>query len=107
MAAARQGDAQEREGCRHERSHGERSDMSELQEFLQLPDQVHKSDFVVKLTEGIAHPRELLPDYALTPEIVDCFDQALGLVGSALRGKQNYGAYVHGSFGSGKSHFLA
>ena len=36
-----------------------------------------------------------------------CFDQALKLVKSAIEGSSSKAAYLHGSFGSGKSHFMA
>jgi hypothetical protein len=38
---------------------------------------------------------------------VKCFDQALKLVKSAIEGSSSKAAYLHGSFGSGKSHFMA
>ncbi|MGI8814391.1 MAG: hypothetical protein ACR2G2_03615 [Pseudonocardia sp.] len=35
------------------------------------------------------------------------FDEALGLIGSALSEGRSKASYLHGSFGSGKSHFMA
>ena len=43
----------------------------------------------------------------VTPQLEVCFDQALGLIKSALESNTSKGAYLHGSFGSGKSHFMA
>lgn len=81
--------------------------MSELRDLLDLPSEVKKSDFVVKLTEGISHPETLLRNYAVTPDLRNDYERALKLVESALRDQQSVGAYLHGSFGSGKSHFMA
>ena len=81
--------------------------MSQLRQLLLLPDTVAKGHFVVRLTEGIEHPEELLRDYAVTPDLAAAYDRALSLVGDALQHSRSSGAYVHGSFGSGKSHFLA
>ena len=78
-----------------------------LREILDLPQEVKKSDFVVRLTEGVAHGEALLRNTAITPDLKGAFDRALTLVGAALRDKQSVASYVHGSFGSGKSHFLA
>jgi hypothetical protein len=81
--------------------------MSELRELLDLPREVKKSDFVVRLTEGVAHPAEIVQSYAVTPDILHNLDRALGLVQAAMRDQHSEAAYVHGSFGSGKSHFMA
>lgn len=81
--------------------------MSQLRQLLLLPETVAKGHFVVRLTEGIEHPEELLRDYAVTPDLAASYDRALALVGDALQHCRSSGAYVHGSFGSGKSHFLA
>lgn len=43
----------------------------------------------------------------VTPALAEAFDRALGLVGSAVRDGKSQAAYLHGSFGSGKSHFMA
>ncbi|WP_437840171.1 hypothetical protein [Sorangium sp. So ce1153] len=78
-----------------------------VRDLFALPDQVRKGDFVLKLTEGVEHPRETAATYVVTPALVDAFDRALRLVGSALRDGRSQAAYLHGSFGSGKSHFMA
>lgn len=78
-----------------------------VRDLFELPDQVRKGDFVLKLTEGIEHPRETAATYVVTPALVGSFDRALRLVGSALRDGRSQAAYLHGSFGSGKSHFMA
>lgn len=78
-----------------------------LRDLLDLPAEVKKSDFVVQLTDGVAHPEALLRNYAVTTDILRAFDLALDWVRGALRDGRSTAAYVHGSFGSGKSHFMA
>jgi predicted ATPase len=48
-----------------------------------------------------------LSEYVVTPALADAFDIALGLVADALRSGISRGAFLTGSFGSGKSHFMA
>lgn len=78
-----------------------------IRELFDIPEQIRKGDFVLKLAEGVANPRATAESYVVTPGLVQAFDQALGLVGSALRDGRSQAAYLHGSFGSGKSHFMA
>jgi hypothetical protein len=78
-----------------------------IRELFDIPEQIRKGDFVHKLGEGIANPRETAQTYVVTPGLSQAFDQALGLIGSALRDGRSQAAYLHGSFGSGKSHFMA
>ena len=83
--------------------------MSTIGEIFNIPEAVHQGDFVLRLTEGLKADRrkETLRQYVVTPQLVQCFDQALSLIGSAVNGDSSKGAYLHGSFGSGKSHFMA
>lgn len=78
-----------------------------VHDLLALPDAVRKGDFVQDLTGGIADPERTLRDYAITPAIVQTFRHALSIVSSALRDGRSQAAYLHGSFGAGKSHFMA
>lgn len=78
-----------------------------VRDLFVLPEQVHEGDFVLKLTEGLQHPEETARTYVATEALVDAFSQSLTLVDSALRDGRSKAAYLHGSFGSGKSHFLA
>ena len=80
--------------------------MSVLHEILELPSEVKKGDYVVRLTDGVANPASLLERYAITADLVRAFDRALGLIGAALKERRSQAAYVHGSFGSGKSQFM-
>jgi hypothetical protein len=83
------------------------TDSTRVRDLFQLPDQVRKGDFVVKLAEGIRNPAVTAGTYVVTPALAAAFDNALGLVSKALRDARSHAAYLHGSFGSGKSHFMA
>lgn len=79
-----------------------------LKDLITIPEFVAKGDFVLKLTEGTdpAKVKATLDSYVVTKQLTACFDEALKLVQSALQGSSK-AAYLHGSFGSGKSHFMA
>lgn len=81
--------------------------MPYLKDLIELPDQVRQGDFVLRLAEGLGHPEQTLSNYVVTPELGKCFDQALNIVKASLNSNSSKGAYLHGSFGSGKSHFMA
>jgi hypothetical protein len=78
-----------------------------IHDLLDLPEAVRKGDFVQDLTGGIAQPDRTVKNYAITPKIVQTFEHALSIIGSALRDGRSQAAYLHGSFGAGKSHFMA
>lgn len=78
-----------------------------VKDLFSLPEHIRKGDFVVKLAEGIDDPKATAATYKVTPALADAFDRALRLVGSALRDHKSQAAYLRGSFGSGKSHFMA
>jgi hypothetical protein len=78
-----------------------------LKDLVRIPTSVQKSDFVVSLAGGITDPARTIGDYVVTRDLAECFDQALALIGSALGDQRSKGAYLHGSFGSGKSHFMS
>lgn len=81
--------------------------MTKIAEIIQIPERVHQGDFVLKLTSGVAHADETLRSYVVTPQLVECFDQALSLIRSGVEAGNSKASYLHGSFGSGKSHFMA
>jgi hypothetical protein len=81
--------------------------MTRIADIIDVPRQVHRGDFVLKLSEGVVQAEETLRTYVVTPQLVQCFDEALGLIRSAVQQNRSKGAYLHGSFGSGKSHFMA
>ncbi|WP_199044191.1 hypothetical protein [Glycomyces salinus] len=66
---------------------------------------VHSGDFVLKL--NLDDTASELASYVVTEDLAECFDQALSLVRDVLSGKSSKATYLKGSFGAGKSHFLA
>ncbi|MBI5446424.1 MAG: phage resistance protein [Deltaproteobacteria bacterium] len=78
-----------------------------VKDLISIPERVHRGDFVLRLTEGVVRPDETLRDYVVTPQLVGCFDNALGFIKTSLDSRSSKAAYLHGSFGSGKSHFMA
>jgi len=76
-------------------------------DLLELPDRIHKGDFVLNLSEGVTRPEATLSEYVVTPQLAECFDDALNFIRSSLDEKKSKAAYLHGSFGAGKSHFMA
>ncbi len=81
--------------------------MTLIKDLIEIPEQVQKGDFVLKLTEGVNDAEITLRDYVVTPELKNCFDNGLNFIKSALQGNTSKASYLHGSFGSGKSHFMA
>ena len=78
-------------------------------DIFTIPDAVHQGDFVLRLTEGLQADkrRQTLQQYVVTPQLVDAFSNALGFIQQAVQTASSKAAYLHGSFGSGKSHFMA
>ena len=77
-----------------------------IRDLIDLPEKVHGGDFVLKLTEGVEHPEATLRPYVVTPQLADCFDRALDFIKGAVQSASSKPAYLHGSFGAGKSHFM-
>jgi len=77
-----------------------------LRDLVAIPEEVHAGDYVLTLSKGIDQ-RSTVDDYVVTPQLAGDFDRALGLVRSALENNASRAAYLDGSFGSGKSHFMA
>ena len=64
---------------------------------------------MLRLTDSI-EPDEIartVDEYVVTPALADAFGTALGLVAESLTSGVSRGAFLAGSFGSGKSHFMA
>lgn len=57
--------------------------------------------------EDAGEPAETLRDYIVTPQLVESFDDALKFIKGAIDARSSKAAHLHGSFGSGKSHFMA
>ena len=81
--------------------------MTTIADLFELPERVHQGDFVLRLSEGVERAEQTLRDYVVTQQLAGCFEAALSLIGTAVREGTSKGAYLHGSFGSGKSHFMA
>lgn len=81
--------------------------MTLLKDLINIPERVHQGDFVLKLSEGVNNADATLRDYVVTPQLVDSFDNALGFIKQSVDSGGSKAAYLHGSFGSGKSHFMA
>ena len=79
-----------------------------LRDVLTLPESVHAGDFKVELTGGFTEAAtvERVREYVVTDQLRRAFREALSVVRSAVRDGTSHAAYLHGSFGSGKSHFL-
>ncbi len=78
-----------------------------LKDLITIPERVHQGDFVLQLSKGVTEPEQTLRDYVVTPQLVDAFSNALGFIQQAVQTGGSKAAYLHGSFGSGKSHFMA
>ncbi|MCO6436556.1 MAG: phage resistance protein [Phycisphaerae bacterium] len=83
--------------------------MQLLADLLDLPSQIDKGDYVLKLVDGVSasNATRTLMNYVVTPQLEACFDHALGFIKSAVDANSSKACYLHGSFGSGKSHFMA
>jgi hypothetical protein len=81
--------------------------MTLIKDLIEIPEQVQKGDFVLRLTEGVNQVEQTLKQYVVTPELKACFDNALTFIRSSLQSNSSKASYLHGSFGSGKSHFMA
>src|ERR1017187_7420722 len=77
-----------------------------LRDLIDIPERVHARDFVLTLSKGVGE-ESTIRDYVVTEQLAQCFDDALGMIQSAVEGRISRAAYLDGSFGSGKSHFMA
>jgi hypothetical protein len=80
-----------------------------LKDVIAIPERAGTEDYVLKLTEGVGQGRigETIDEYVVTDDIADAFDSALDLIAAALKDGESRAAFLSGSFGSGKSHFMA
>ena len=81
--------------------------MTLLRDLIDIPERVTPGDLVMELASGIEHADQTIGEYVVTPQLVTAFDDALGIVAASARDGQSRATYLHGSFGSGKSHFMA
>ena len=47
-----------------------------ISELLDLPERVRKGDFVLNLSKGVNEPQKTLERYVVTPQLVECFNDA-------------------------------
>lgn len=80
---------------------------SPLRDLIDLPERVEAADFVIKLDEGVARHEQTIKDYVVTNAIATAIGEGLDLVASSLTRQSSRGAFLDGSFGSGKSHYMA
>jgi len=80
-----------------------------LKDVIDIPTQAGAEDYVLRLSDSVGadHVAQTLAAYVVTPDLADSFDLALGLVADAVTSGVSRGAFLTGSFGSGKSHFMA
>ncbi|KRD00692.1 hypothetical protein [Streptomyces sp. Root264] len=80
-----------------------------LRDVIDIKENISTSDFVLSLAEATTPEgaQHALKDYVVTERLLENFDEALALIKSSLDGHRSKAAYLHGSFGSGKSHFMA
>ncbi|MCC2316569.1 cell envelope integrity protein TolA [Cellulomonas chengniuliangii] len=78
-----------------------------LRDAIHVPEAVHDDDFVMRIHEGVPAADRTLQDYVVTEKIAEAFGEGLTLVKSALARGNAKGAFIHGSFGAGKSHYMA
>ncbi|MGX7669820.1 hypothetical protein [Plantactinospora sp. DSM 117369] len=78
-----------------------------LRDVIVIPESPAAGDLVLRLTDGVTNAKETLREYVIPDRLVDNFDQALRLIQNSLDTGASRAAYLHGSFGSGKSHFMA
>jgi len=80
-----------------------------LSDVLDIPESAGAEDYVLRLTDGVEESRiaATIDEYVVAPPLVPAFDSALGLVSEAMTTGVSRGAFLSGSFGSGKSHFMA
>jgi len=85
--------------------------MTLIRELIPIPERVQRGDFVLNLATGLSPEavEQTLGQYVVTSQLARAFEDALGFIRSAIDSShpRSKGAYLHGSFGSGKSHFMA
>ncbi|GAA2535801.1 hypothetical protein GCM10009860_15300 [Microbacterium mitrae] len=80
---------------------------SPLRDLIEIPERVEAADFVIKLDEGVARHTQTVKDYVVTDAIAEAIGEGLDLVAASLARQSSRGAFLDGSFGSGKSHYMA
>ncbi len=79
-------------------------------DLIHIPED--RETFVLNLNAGLDRQEQTVEQYVVTESLKERFEQALSMLADGLAvgrpGKpESNGAFLHGSFGSGKSHFMA
>lgn len=81
--------------------------MTLLRDLIEIPEHVGRGDYVFTLQDAVKEPERVLADYVVTEQLAESFGEALQFVEGAVTNRESRATYLHGSFGSGKSHFMA
>lgn len=76
---------------------------------LPRPEDIRAMGFVIKLRElaaGSSELAQLVNDYVVTPAVAEDLPIVLEKMRQVFDRGEEYGRFIHGSFGSGKSHFM-
>ncbi|HLL23477.1 MAG TPA: DUF6079 family protein [Kofleriaceae bacterium] len=76
---------------------------------LPRPEDIRAMGFVIKLKElatGTPEVRKLVDDYVVTPAVATDLPVVFEKMKQVFDRGEEYGRFIHGSFGSGKSHFM-
>ncbi len=77
-----------------------------LDDVFEIPSGISALDFVIQIDEGEHSPQRLVDSYVLTPGVQDDLRAVLTRMKAELKQGKGVGWFIHGSFGSGKSHFM-
>ena len=77
-----------------------------LRDVITIPTEVQQGDLVFRLADAGDDPAETVARYVVTDQLKRAFFDAVSLVRSAVQDDSSKAAYLHGSFGSGKSNFM-
>jgi len=85
--------------------------MTTISDAFDLPrsEDIRAMGFVVKLREsdpGSDEAKQLVDDYVITPAVEKELPRILDDMKQVFDRGEEYGRFIHGSFGSGKSHFM-
>jgi hypothetical protein len=80
-----------------------------LRDIFKIDERAGAEDYVLRLTDSVGKGavQRTLDEYVVTDALVEAFDQAMGLVAEGITSGTSRGSFLTGSFGSGKSHFMA